>query len=99
MNKNQDTFISNCRYLGLKHLKSAYSSLVAQATDQQVSYGEFIQNIVQQETNAKIEGSIRYRIEESKLPRPHKMLADFDFNFQPRLNKKLILQLATLHFF
>lgn len=99
MNKTSDEFISNCRYLGLKYLESSYQSLVTEATHQQVSYSEFIQNIVQQETNAKIERSIRYRIEESKLPKPYKTLADFEFSFQPRLNKKLILQLATLHFF
>lgn len=99
MNKTTDEFISNCRYLGLKYLESSHQSLVTEATDRQVGYGEFIQNIVQQETNAKIERSIRYRIEESKLPKPHKMLADFDFDFQPGLNKRLILQLATLHFF
>jgi DNA replication protein DnaC len=96
---SQDIFISNCRYLGLKHLESAHQDLVDRAADQQVGYSEFIQNIVQQEANAKKERSIRYRIEESKLPRPHKMLGDFDFGFQPKLNKKLVLQLATLQFF
>jgi DNA replication protein DnaC len=99
MNNDQDVFISNCRYLGLKYLESAYQTLVAEAADRQVGYSEFIQNIVQQEANAKIERSIRYRIDESKLPRPYKMLGGFDFDFQPKLNKKLVLQLATLHFF
>jgi DNA replication protein DnaC len=99
MDNDQDVFISNCRYLGLKYLESNYQTLVAEAADRQSGYSEFIQNIVRQEANAKTERSIRYRIEESKLPRPHKMLAGFDFDFQPKLNKKLVLQLATLHFF
>lgn len=99
MDHTKEKFIFNCRYLGLKYLESAYQELVDRATDQQMSYSEFIQNIVQQEANAKKERSIRYRTEESKLPRPHKQLGGFDFGFQPKLNRKLILQLATLDFF
>ncbi len=32
------------------------------------------------------------------MPRPNKLLQDFDFTFQPKLKKKLILDLATLGF-
>lgn len=50
------------------------------------------------ETHAHRERSIRYRIQESRLPNPYKLLADFDFPFQPNLRKKLIMDLATMDF-
>ncbi|MGV8133768.1 MAG: IS21-like element helper ATPase IstB [Mangrovibacterium sp.] len=91
-------FLENCRYLGLKYLEKEYDALVRQATESDPGYGGFIRQIIQNEAAAKRERSIRYRVQESKLPKPYKLLDDFDFSFQPRLKKKLIMDLSTLEF-
>lgn len=92
-------FWENCRYLGLKYLEKEYDHLVRQAGESDMGYGEVIRQVVQNEAAAKRERSIRYRVEESKLPKPYKLLDDFDFSFQPRLKKKLVMDLSTLEFF
>lgn len=92
-------FIENCRYLGLKYLEAEYANIIQQANESEVGFSVFIRQIVQNEANAKKERAIRYRIKESKLPQPYKLLDDFDFAFQVGLRKKLIMDLATLEFF
>ncbi|MCK5784829.1 MAG: IS21-like element helper ATPase IstB [Desulfobacterales bacterium] len=96
--KEGTTFIENCRYLGLKYLEAEHASIIQKANKSNIGFTQFIHEIVQNETNCKIERSIKYRIRESKLPLPYKLLQDFDFAFQPGLRKKLIMDLATLDF-
>ena len=96
--KQEAAFIENCRYLGLKHLEAEYSHIIEKAHTSNMGFTEFIQQIVQSEADAKKQRSIQYRIRESRLPRPYKLLGDFDFSFQPGVNKKLIMDLATLDF-
>jgi DNA replication protein DnaC len=85
-------------YLGLKNLSQQYQTLIQQAHEKQFGFIEFLQVILQQEAIRKRECSIQYRIRESHLPRPFKLLADFDFGFQPKLPKSLIMDLATMEF-
>jgi len=97
-NKEEILFLENCKYLGLKYLEAEYTNIIQKASESNMGFTAFIYKIVQNEANAKKERSIKYRIEESKLPRPHKLLGDFDFGFQSGLSKKLIMDLATLSF-
>lgn len=97
MDKNS-RFVENCTFLGLKLIAKDYPELVQKANDANLGFYDFLRSVVELEANAKIEKSIAYRIEQSKLPKPLKLLADFDFNFQPHLRKKLIMDLATLEF-
>lgn len=96
--KQETTFIENCRYLGLKHLEAEYSHIIEKAHSSNIGFTEFLQQIIQNEADAKKQRSIQYRIRESKLPRPYKLLGDFDFAFQPGIQKKLIMDLAGLDF-
>lgn len=106
MNKNknqirqqQEQFTENCRYLGLKLLAEEYQQMVDQAnSNDKMGYYEFLQNIVQTEAAAKKQRHIEYLINSSKLPLPLKMLADFDFTFQANLDRRLIMDLASLQF-
>lgn len=97
-NKEETTFIENCRYLGLKYLEAECTNIIQKANKSNIGFTGFIHEIVQNEANCKIERSIKYRIKKSKLPQPYKLLHDFDFAFQPGLKKKLIMDLATLDF-
>lgn len=57
----------------------------------------FLETMLALEANALIERRIERRIRESKLPE-RKLLADFNFDFQPSLDKTQIMELATLSF-
>ncbi|MBN2258378.1 MAG: IS21-like element helper ATPase IstB, partial [Anaerolineaceae bacterium] len=61
-------------------------------------YYEFISDIVQTEAITKRQRHVEYLIRGSRLPYPLKLLADFDFDFQPKLNRTLILDLASVRF-
>lgn len=93
-----DQFTENCQYLGLKLLAKEYQQMVDRASEGSVGYYEFISNIIQAEAAAKKQRRIEYLINNSRLPQPLKMLADFDFDFQPNLDRRLIMDLASLQF-
>lgn len=96
--EQQEQFTGNCHYLGLKLLAEEYRQIVDRANENTVGYYEFISGIVQAEAAAKQQRHIEYLIKNSRLPQPCKLLADFDFDFQPKLNRKLIMDLASLRF-
>ncbi|MCP4652638.1 MAG: ATP-binding protein [Candidatus Omnitrophica bacterium] len=91
-------FIENCKLLGLKKLSCEYDAFIKQAENQNWGFYQFLLHIIENEAVAKKERSIVYRIQQSKLPTPLKLLADFDFSFQPSINPKLIMDLATMNF-
>lgn len=93
-----EQFAENCRYLGLKLLAEEYQQMIGRANEDSPGYYEFISNIVQTEAAAKKQRRIESLIKNSRLPQPLKMLADFDFDFQPGLDRRLIMELATLGF-
>jgi len=96
--QQQEQFTGNCRYLGLKLLAEEYRQMIDRANKNTVGYYEFISDIVQAEAAARQQRHIEYLIKNSRLPQPLKMLADFDFDFQPKLKRKLIIDLASLGF-
>ena len=96
--QQKEQFTQGCRYLGLKLLCEEYQQMVDRATESETGYYEFICNVVRAEAAAKQQRRIEYLIKTSRLPQPLKMLADFDFDFQPKLSHKLIMDLASLSF-
>jgi len=100
-NKTQvqlEQFTQNCQYLGLKVLPEEYQQMIDRANEHTLGYYDFISDIVQTEAAAKQQRRIEYMIKTSRLPQPLKILADFDFDFQPKLSRKLIMDLASLSF-
>jgi len=96
---DKEQFENNCRYLGLKVLAEQYQQIVdSMNKDTTMGYYGFIQTIVQMEAAAKKQRHIEYLIQTSKLPQPLKLLGDFDFDFQPSLDRRLIMDLASLQF-
>jgi len=98
MKAKPETIAQMSEYLGLKNLSRQYTEYVQQAHEKQLGLLEFLQLILQEETIRKRECSIRYHITESRLPHPYKLLADFDFSFQPKLSKSLVMDLASMEF-
>jgi len=93
-----DKIALNCQYLGLKTLSVNYRQLIEHSQQNQHGFYEFLDAIIQTEVNDRRERSIQYHLIKSSLPKPYKMLADFDFNFQPGLRKGLITDIATMDF-
>lgn len=98
INQKQQQFVENCHLLGLKVLAEGYREMIDKANQNTVAYFDFISRVVLSEASAKRERRIEYLIKKSRLPQPCKLLGDFDFDFQPKLNRKLIMDLATLGF-
>ena len=96
--QQQELFTNNCRFLGLKLLAEEYPQMVDRANENTVGYYEFINDIVQTEAAAKQLRRVETLIKNSRLPQPLKMLADFDFDFQPKLDRRLVMDLASLQF-
>jgi DNA replication protein DnaC len=96
--QQQSQFTDNCLYLGLNLLARDYQQMIDRANKNVVGYYDFISDIVHTEAITKKQRHVEYLIRCSRLPYPYKLLADFDFNFQPKLNRKLIMDLASLGF-
>jgi len=96
--KQIEQFIDNCNYLGLKNLVQEYQKIVDKAGKYTIGYYEFIREIVQAEAAVKRKRRTDYLIQKSRLPKPLKMIAGYDFDFQPRLDRRLVMDLATLEF-
>lgn len=96
--RQQDIFEDNCRFLGLKVLAKEYRQMIDKANEKNPGYYEFIRDIIQSEAASRMQRRIEYLVNNSRLPHPLKILADFDFDFQPRLNRKLIMDLSSLGF-
>lgn len=96
--EQQEQFTDNCLYLGLKCLAQDYRQIIDRANNDTIGYYEFLSDIIQREVIANKQKHINYLIKKSRLPQPLKLIADFDFDFQPKLNRKLIMDLASLGF-
>lgn len=98
MKTKPETIAQMSEYLGLKNLAVNHNQLIKQAHEKQLGLLDFLQMLLHQETILRQERGIRYRIRESRLPRPYKLLSDFDFNFQPKLRKSLVMDLSSMEF-
>jgi len=98
MKTNAETIAQMSQYLGLKNLATQHAQLIKRAHEKQLGLQEFLEMLLKEEAILKQECGIRYRIRESRLPKPYKLLRDFDFSFQPKLRKSLVMDLSTMEF-
>lgn len=79
------------RYLGLKNLEENWNTIQKQAQRQKPSYQKFLTDILTQECAVKNETQRATRIKNAKIP--ELLIMDtFPFTRQPKLRKKLVLQ-------
>jgi DNA replication protein DnaC len=101
MNPTQEQiaqFTDNCQYLKLKNLGEQYQQILDKAHEQTMGYFEFVNEVVQAETAATRQRRVKNLIRNSHLPQPLKMISGFDFDFQPKLDRRLVMDLATMEF-
>ena len=68
-----------------------------QAVDEQWSYGEFLERLLQDEVERRGQKQLSLRLRRAAF-QTDKTLERFDFSFNPQLNRQQILELATCQF-
>jgi DNA replication protein DnaC len=79
------------RYLGLKNLECNWDTVIKQAQKQKPSYHTLLQRIITQECEVKTETQRLNRIKNAKIPEML-VMETFPFARQPKLKKKMVLQ-------
>lgn len=83
--------------LKLWRMEKALDETLAEATRQNLPAEAVLERLLEIEAVSLIERRMERRIRESKLPE-RKLLADFDFTFQTGIDKRQVMDLATLGF-
>ncbi|HED38049.1 MAG TPA: AAA family ATPase [Ignavibacteria bacterium] len=81
-------------------LSGIYNSLeerLSYAQDKSLGYRDFLELLLEDEYNNRRDNSYKKRLAKAKLP-AHKSIEDFDFAFQPSINKKVINDCLTCQF-
>ena len=86
-----------CKLLSLSSISQTYETLAIEATTSKISYQEYLYKLLQQQVIDRIDRSVNTKIKKAGFPYIAK-LEEFDFTFQPKINEKLLRELATLNF-
>ena len=81
-------------------LSGIYNNLeerVSYAQEKSLSYNEFLELLLEDEENNRRTNSYKKRYSRAKLP-AHKNIEDFDFSFQPSIDKRIINDCLTCNF-
>ena len=92
-----ETLKEHLRNFKLAGMLMAFEERVIYANDKQLSYPQFLELLCEDEMNNRNDNSYKKRYAKAKLP-AHKTIEDFDFSFQPSLNKKQINDALTCQF-
>jgi DNA replication protein DnaC len=83
--------------LTLHKIREIYLSEAESAARTKLSYQDYLLRLMEQQILTKIEGSINRKTQIAAFPQI-KRLEEFDFSYQPKINEKLIRELAGLEF-
>ena len=85
------------KILSLHRIQEIYLQEAEHAANTKLSYQDYLLRLMEQEVLSKIDRSINAKMQRAGFPQI-KRLEEFDFSFQPKLNEKLIRELATLEY-
>jgi len=97
MNLQHERVQSLCEQLRLPAVASQWPALAERAVAGQSSYGEFLEQVLQGELNARTERTRQTLLKLATLPAV-KTLEQFDFSFASGISKPQIMELASLAF-
>jgi len=97
VNLNYEILVENLRKLELTRMAEILSGATEDAAKGEASYTEFLSALVDGELAARKDRGITMRTRLAGLPYI-KTIEDFDFSFQPSIDKKRIKELSTLRF-
>ena len=84
-------------YLGLNRSAECFATLAEEAKEQEWSHIEFLARVVGEQASATVNRKLAARLRFARFPF-RRTLDDYDFQFQPSVDRKLIDDLATLRF-
>ena len=87
----------NLKQLKLHQICELFETRLEEASKENLSYTDFLDNLLSEEIAAKTERNIAMRTTMAKFPFV-KTLESFDFSFQPSIDKKKINELAKCRF-
>ncbi|MBU1888428.1 MAG: IS21-like element helper ATPase IstB [Candidatus Omnitrophica bacterium] len=92
-----NTLKSRLRDFKLSGIYNSLEDRLSYANEKSLSHIELLELLFEDETNNRVNNSYKKRYQKAKLP-SHKTLEDFDFTFQPSIDKKIINDCATCNF-
>ncbi len=92
-----ETLKEHLRNFKLAGMLMSLEERMTYANEKQLSYLQFLELLCEDELNNRNDNSYKKRYAKAKLP-AHKTIEDFDFSFQPSLNKKQINDALTCQF-
>jgi DNA replication protein DnaC len=84
---------THLQYLNLRGIKECYSQLIHQAQEKQLSYSEFLDELLQKELSVKQEKRFKHLFREASFPTV-KTMEGFDFAYQPSVDESKIKELS-----
>lgn len=83
-----------CHRLRLYQIETELATVLEQAAKREVSYADFLDEVLGREVGAKTQKHLAMRIAMARFPF-QKTLESFDFKFQPSIDPKLLRELAA----
>jgi len=83
--------------LKMDHLQAALDTLCEHASKKDLNYREFLEQALAQEWGGRHQKGLDARLKQARLPWI-KTLEQFDFSFQPSIDRKLVRELSGLGF-
>jgi DNA replication protein DnaC len=93
-----DDLHKRCLQLGWRSVAQDLDSILEQASNNSITYAEFLSTILQHEENFRREASWSRRVKNARFPFV-KTLTEFDFTAQPSVNKKRVQDLISRSFY
>lgn len=81
----------------LSGIYNSYEERIKYAQDKSLSYEEFLEMLLEDEENNRRDNSFKKRYSKAKFPYS-KNIEDFDFSFQPSIDKRTINDICTCQF-
>lgn len=88
---------SQLRDFKLSGIYNSIEERISFANDKSLSYIDFISLLLEDETNSRRDNSYKKRYAKSRFP-SYKKIEDFDFSFQPSIDKRIINDAITCQF-
>jgi len=88
---------SQMQALKLKGMLAHYREITEKASQNNLSYTEYLSVLFEEELKRKNDGTVKTKINKARFPYI-KTLEEFDFGFQPSLREKEIIALSSLEF-
>lgn len=89
-----DRLATQCDRLRLHRVQAELSTLLEQAAKKEVSYADFLDEVLGLELRSKHEKHLAMRVSMARFPF-QKSLESFDWKFQPSIDPKIVKELAT----